>query len=371
MHSRKKMIKAIEEGQSVAQAAREAGVSRPTAYTWIARARSEGWESLHERSRRPRNCPHLTPAEQAAPLLAAKAAHPGWGAKKLLWYLEQRGQWAGQPAPFCLRTADRILARAGLTQRHSATVPPEPVRFEHAVPNDLWQMDFKGLGKPGLGYLPLSVLDDHSRYVLAFEPLDRQDTGSVFEQLWRLFGEYGLPRRILSDNGPCFAGAGTRGAWSGPCRLEVKLWLLGIETTHGRPYHPQTQGKVERFHRTIEAEASSRGLSLRAPDVPTARKVYPPLVELYNWQRPHEALAMQTPGLVYQASRRPRPAQMPAHELPEDAIKRKVCASGKICWRKQLVRVGSGLAGEWVQIEEQEHDWTVRFAEKIVARIEK
>lgn len=370
MHSRKKMIQAIADGQSIAQAAREAGVSRPTAYTWLKRSHQEGFQSLHEHSRRPQRHPHQTPDEQAAPLLRAKAAHPGWGAKKLLWWLEQQGR----PVPFCLRTADRILARAGLTNPRQAAAPAATVRFEQAAPNEMWQMDFKGLGKPSLGYLPLSVLDDHSRYVLAFEPLEHQTSEAVFEQLWRLFGEYGLPRRILSDNGPCFAGAGKTGAGtsslhSGPSRLEVKLWLLGIDTTHGRPYHPQTQGKVERFHRTIAIEADSRGQSLRAPDVTCARRIYAPLVELYNWSRPHEALAMQTPGMVYSASQRPRPAQMPTHELPESALKRKVCASGKICFGGQLVRVGSGLAGQWVQVEEQEQGWVVRFAGKIIAQI--
>lgn len=349
MHSRKQMIVAIQQGQSVAQAARAAGVSRPTAYHWLRQAQTQGLEHLHEGSRRPYTCPRTIPQSWVEPLLQAKATHPGWGAKKLLAYLAAKGQ----ALPFCTRTAHRLLARHGLTQPRGSAPAAAPTRFVQERPNALWQLDFKSLGKPSLGYWPLSVLDDHSRFALAFEPLPRQDGEAVFGLLWRLFAEYGLPERMLSDNGSCFAGTWTQ---HGPSRLEVKLWLLGIATTHGRPYHPQTQGKVERFHRTMGEEASSRGLSLRAADVPRARAVYAPLRELYNWVRPHEELEMQVPGAVYAPSLRLRPERLPVHEMPATAIKRKVWPNGCVSWRGQVVRVGKGLAGEWVQVQEAEHE---------------
>lgn len=126
-------------------------------------------------------------------------------------------------------------------------------RFERAECNQLWQLDFKAVHQSGqgrLGYWPLTVLDDCSRFCLRFEPLEYQRGGLVFEVLWALFGEVGLPEAILTDNGSCFSGT-----WGGgPNNLEVKLWRLGIRTIQGRPYHPQTQGKVERFHRTVNEE---------------------------------------------------------------------------------------------------------------------
>ena len=364
MNLRKKMIEAIENGQSVAEAAREAGVSRVTAYKWLRRAEQQGLDSLSEESRRPLESPRQAPQEAVEELLAAKARHPSFGAKKLCAWLQHQGR----PLPFGVRTADRLLARHGLTTPQSPCPPPATTRFVAPQPNALWQCDFKGLGRPALGYLPLSVLDDNSRFALAFEPLPFQTAQAVFGVLWRLFGEVGLPQRLLSDNGPCFASTWAGG---GPSQLEVKLWLLGIETTHGRPYHPQTQGKVERFHRTINFEAQSRGQSLRAPDVPSAAALYAPLVQLYNWERPHEELSMQTPGQVYSSSPRVRPATLPTHQVPEGALKRRVCAAGLVSWQGQRVRVGKALVGQWVEVEEHERQWLFRFANHVVTRLDK
>lgn len=364
MTSRKKMIQAIASGQSVAQAAREAGVSRVTAYQWLRRAGQQGLDALSEQSRRPLECPTQTPPQAVEALLAAKALHPSFGAKKLCAWLQNQGR----PLPFCVRTADRLLARNGLTTQRSAAPPPATTRFVAPAPNALWQSDFKGLGRPALGYLPLSVLDDNSRFALAFEPLPFQTAEAVFEVLWRLFGEFGLPDRLLSDNGPCFASTWSGG---GPSQLEVKLWLLGIETTHGRPYHPQTQGKVERFHRTINGEATSRGQSLRAPDVQSARVLYGPLVQSYNWVRPHEELEMKTPGEVYCASPRARPSTLPAHQVPEGVAKRRVCAAGLVSWQGEKVRVGKALVGQWVSVEEHEREWQFGFARHVVKRLAK
>lgn len=344
MEQRKRMLYRVEhEGLSVTEAAREAGVSRSTFYTWQARARQEGLAGLAEVSRRPHHSPGATADEVVQQVLSCKERYPAWGAKKIsarLW--PQPGS-----APVTVRTVDRILSRQGLTRTRTAS-PPAMQRFERAGSNDLWQMDFKGMGRPRHCYAPLSILDDHSRYALRFEPLEQQTAEAVWQVLWKLFGEVGLPQQILTDNGSCFAGT-----WGeGPTQLETRLWLLGIRTTQGRPYHPQTQGKVERFHRTMNDELAARGIALRQVDSTAARAVYAPLVHSYNWERPHEALEMRVPGTVYEPSDRERPPRLPDHELPERAVRRRVSIDGKVDYRGMTYHVGKGLRGQTVEVRE-------------------
>jgi transposase InsO family protein len=350
MQQRKQMVyRVLHEQCSVTQAACEAGVSRRTVYTWLERAQQHGLEHLAEVSRRPQHSPATIDASLVAAVLECKERFPAWGAKKIFSHL-----WPeAADAPMALRTVDRILARHGKTQPRTISAPPTVQRFERATCNELWQMDFKGMGKPRHNDAPLSILDDASRYCLRFEPLTNQTQDLVWQVLWQLFGEVGLPEAILTDNGSSFCGT-----WGiGPSLLETKLWLLGIRTTQGRPYHPQTQGKVERFHRTIAGELAARGVALRQEDCDTARAAYAPVLHSYNWERPHEALSMLVPGAIYVASTRVRPSTMPEHELPESAVKRKVSLDGldgKVRYGGQEVRVGKGLRGQTVELREDE-----------------
>lgn len=361
---RQQLVHRVQQKEcSITQAAREYGVSRPTVYEWLSRAnadeKADGLEALCDHSRRPGLSPHATPDEVVKALVDAKGRFPHWGAKKLLVEL-----WPDGKAPLSVRTADRILARHALVRSRNK---PEPwQRFERSECNQLWQMDFKGMHRSGqrrLGYWPLTVLDDCSRYCLRFEPLAQQQSDLVFEVLWHLFAEVGLPDALLTDNGTCFSGT-----WGdGPGRLEVKLWRLGIRTTQGRPYHPQTQGKVERFHRTIGEEL---GEALRQPSIEAAREVYAPVVRQYNWKRPHEALDMRVPGVVYVPSARSRPDRLPEHELSETAIKRKVHPNGDVSYKGRLARAGKGLAGETVEIREEDHAPAIYYAGVLVKQFE-
>jgi transposase InsO family protein len=351
MEQRKRMVYRVEhEGVSVTEAARQAGVSRATFYTWQSRARQEGLVGLEEASRRPHHSPGATADELVQQVLACKERYPAWGGKKIsAWLWPQPGE-----APVTVRTVDRILLRHGLTRTRTASPLAMPAlqRFERARSNELWQMDFKGMGRPRHCYAPLSILDDHSRYVFRFEPLEQQTQEAVWRELWGLFGEVGLPDQFLTDNGSCFAGT-----WGeGPTQLETRLWLLGIQTTQGRPYHPQTQGKVERFHRTMDEELAARGMALRQADIAAARAAYAPLVHIYNWERPHEALEMRVPGAVYEPSNRVRPLRLPEHELPEGAVKRRVSIEGKVDYRGMAYRVGKGLRGQTVEMREVQRE---------------
>ena len=347
----------LQEGATVSAAARRFGVSRPTVYLWLTRAQeSPDTGAVAPRSRRPHQSPRTTSDELVAQVLAAKAVDAAWGAKKIheiLWPAE-----AGVAAPLSVRTVDRILTRHGQTQPQ-APARPALQRFERETCNELWQMDFKGMGKPRASYFPLSVLDDHSRFCLCFEPVLDQTQAEVWTQLWRLFGEFGLPEAILTDNGSCFSGT-----WSQcPSGLEMQLWRLGIRTVQGRPYHPQTQGKVERFHRTVDVELAGRGQALRQPDLGRAKEVYDPMIYSYNWRRPHEALEMRVPGAVYVPSPRSRPARLPEHELPEQAIKRKVQVTGEVSYQGQIYRVSKALAGETLEVREAADGYVFYYAQ--------
>ena len=336
----------LSEGWSVSEACRDAGVSRATGHLWLDRAKAFGISGMSEVSKRPKRIPRQTDVSIEEPLLALKAQRPRWGAKKLLAKLWPDG------APICLRTADRILKRHGLVGTPGSPLA-EPRRFERPSPNDLWQMDFKGVGRSG--YEAFSVVDDCSRFCLCFRPLPDLRSQTTFEALWDIFGEFGMPDRLFSDNGAPFNSVKSQG----PTPLQAKLWLLGIPTSHGRPRHPQTQGKVERFHLTAEQEL---GPVLRLADMSTVREAMASFREDYNWERPHEAIGLKVPGSRYTASTRIRPGKMPKHEIPEGAVSRKVDSSGMIVYKSRYYRAGSGLAREYVELREGPEGLVMFFA---------
>ncbi len=346
---------------SVAQAAREMGVSRQSAHLWVARAKEAGIENLAQQSRRPHHIAHQTPEPIEAAVLEKKAAHRAWGAKKLhalLWPPE-----GAVEAPLCVRTVDRLLRRHGLTGKRSA--PPAAVgRFERGACNQLWQLDYKAMGE-SWHYAPLSVLDDHSRFCLGLVPVQAKTGEAAWEALWHLFGEFGLPDALLCDNGDGFNN--TRSA--GPTWLQARLWRLGVATTHGRARHPQTQGKVERFHKTLESELGQAGL--RKESRGAARQEFERFRQVYNWVRPHEAIGQRVPGSLYVASARPRPAQLPAPEIAPGATVRKVDSCGKISYRNQAYRPGRGLSGEWVEVREEEAGEALFYAGARIGSLER
>jgi transposase InsO family protein len=345
----------IEAEVSISDAARRYGVSRPTARLWVYRAREQGLAALAEEPKTPKTSPFATDHEIVLELLSAKAQRPYWGAKKLLAWRWPEG------APIALRTANRILSRSGLTVQ-ATSAQQEICRFERGACNELWQMDFKGLKFPRLGYEALSVIDDCSRFCLAFLPVANQSLECVWETLWNLFSDYGLPECILSDNGPAFRS----GATQLPSTLQARLWRLGVGTTHGRPWHPQTQGKVERFHRTAQLEL---GRDLRQPCAQTASLVYDAFRQRYNWERPHEALGLQTPGAVYQPSLRSRPDKLPEHEIPQGATSRKLDGWGNFGYKGKKYKLGRGLAHQRVELKDGLQDLEIRYCGILIGHL--
>lgn len=356
MESRKKLAFEVLEGRlSLSEACRQAGVTRKTGGKWVERAREVGVENLSELSRAPKTVRRKTETSVEDSLLELKASYPEWGARKLVVRLRKE---KGIELP--KRTADRILERNGLT---SPRRPQEPLqRFERDSCGSLLQMDFKGLPK-SCPYSLLTVLDDYGRFCLSFQPLKDKKVSSVWEALWRMFERHGLPDSMLMDNGDCWGSHGWKGSVT---KLEVKLMLLGIRPTHGRPYHPQTQGKVERFHRTAKLEV---GTGLVQPSVQQVEPILERFVDRYNWVRPHDALNGEVPGSRYAPFPRPRPNQLPTHHIPEGAESRSVDMCGRFSFKGTEYDIGQALYGQRVVLQPDELGIQVRFQGFVLAHL--
>lgn len=314
------------------------GISRKTGYKWLARyaagPRGHPEAELVDRSRRPHHHPAQTPPELEAAVLAVRAEHPAWGGRKIKAWLERRGLTAPSPS-----TITAILERNGLLDAPCDRPQRTWQRFEAAAPNDLWQLDFKGVVRLGAGEaFPLSVLDDHSRFAVGLFACPDQKQATVQAHVTSLFRRYGLPRRILTDNGPPWGPSRQYGITA----FEAWLIQLGIRVSHGRIYHPQTQGKVERFHGTLAAEV------LRGPqrlDQAACQQAFDHWRDCYNLERPHDALDLTVPVERYTPSPRPMPARLPEIIYgPGDAV-RMVKAHGVIAYRGRRYFVSRGLAG--------------------------
>jgi len=286
-----------------------------------------------------RTHPNQTPPEQERAILQVHDDFR-WGARKVHAYLCQRDR----PVP-CPSAVHKILRRHGRVATTVAAIPP--VRFQRSVPNHLWQMDFKGpLAQMTTRRYLLTVEDDHSRYLVALRLVPDQTMASVWRVLWPLWGEVGLPEAILSDNGFAPRGPAEHGlSW-----LEARLLRLRIRALHGRAYHPQTQGKVERAHETMERELLPR-LDWDQPEASVVAQLEHWRTEVYNAIRPHEALGNATPASHWYASERPRPAQLPAVVYPPEMETRKVMQRGEISWQGYELLVGAGLQGERVGVK--------------------
>jgi transposase InsO family protein len=319
----------------VTQAARDFGIARKTAYKWL--ALFDAQQSLDDRSRRPHRSPTRTPDQLEAAILAVRDQF-GWGPRKIAAYLRNQNR---PTVP--VRTAAAILRRHNRIAPKPATEVADQ-RFERSEPNHLWQVDFKGYVEVARKKVyPLTVLDDHSRFLLALGCGEDVTMARAWEILWDVFGEYGLPESILCDN--AFGSSGMGVSW-----FEGRLMRLGIRATHGRPYHPQTQGKVERLHGTLEAEVF--------PHLPRDdRAAFEAGLDrwrrgVYNVARPHEALGDLPPVCRWRVSERTRPDKLPVMEYQSGAVLRRVASVGEIRWRGSKVLAGNGLAGEWVRVEE-------------------
>ena len=339
---------------SLTQACRDFNISRKTGYKWLRRVRDQPQLTLNDQSRRPHSSPRRTPDRLEQQVLLVRRRF-GWGAPKIHAYLQPR-----LPQLPSIRTVHAILQRHHLLQPVQNTQPADQ-RFERGQPNDLWQLDFKGpLEIARQRVLPLSILDDHSRFLLALASCSNVAHATAWNVLWNVMADGGMPASLLCDNAFNARSAGC----CGTSHFDAMLIRLGIHPLHGRPYHPQTQGKVERFHGTLQRELWPRvrrdNLLHFQQDLDHWR------MEVYNVLRPHEALGQQPPICRWKPSPRKRPAGLPPLEYPSGSLLRKIAPMGTINFRNCRILVGKGLAGDHVRIEERDHDIGVFYAWKEV-----
>lgn len=330
---------ASQNNVGIAELCRRFNISRQTGYTWLSRVEADGSFDPHDRSRRPHASPWKTSDAVEVAILELRRSQPTWGGRKIAARLKALGFDRIPVAS----TITRILERHDLLGDTHRVRNVADKRFEYDRPNALWQMDFKGHFALENGRChPLTVLDDHSRYNMALRACANERGETVQDELTRMFRTYGLPERMLTDNGAPWGGQGR-----GLSKIETWLMRLDIHVMHGRPYHPQTQGKEERFHRTLKADV----LQFNVPkDLPTCQKVFDNFRRSYNFERPHEALDLMPPISRYQPSLRAFPESLPDVEYaPGDEV-RKVYSPGQLRFKGRCIIVGGGLTGQPVAI---------------------
>ena len=326
---------ALREGANRRELCRRFGISAKTGYALLARFACEGQAAYAARSSRPRNSPTRTAAPMEQAVVALRREHPCWGGRKIARRLSD----LGHPVVPTPSTITAILHRYGLISKEASLAAQHWQRFEHEAPNALWQMDFKGeFDTSQARCYPLTLLDDHSRFNLALHACANVSTACVQPQLAQAFGRYGLPLRINADNGSPWGSPRVPGR----SLSDLGVWLirLGIHLSHSAPYHPQTNGKIERFHRSLKAEVLS---ARKFADLPQAQLAFERWRAVYNQQRPHDALGLQTPAQHYQLSPRAFPPTLPPIEYPSEDTVVTVTWNGEARFRGRKLRLSSAL----------------------------
>jgi len=361
MDSRAEFTKlALVEGANVSALCRRFGISRKTGYKWLGRVAAGS--DVSDRSRRPHLSPERTASAIEDRVLELRHRHPTWGGRKLRHRLLDLGCEAVPAAS----TISGILRRHGLIDPDEALRHTAFQRFEHPMPNDLWQMDYKGHFAHGRGRChPLTVLDDHSRFSICLAACENERTQTVREQLTSRFRRYGLPLRINVDNGsPWGEGPGYRFTL-----LTVWLARLGIRVSHSRPYHPQTNGKDERFHRTLKADVIQGAVFA---DLDQCQRAFDHWRTIYNTERPHEAIDMAVPASRYRMSDRPFPEILPEPEYRPDDLVRKVQKNGDVHFKGRVLDLPKSLVGQRIGLRPTQTDgvWSIVFAAYPIAQVD-
>ncbi len=330
-------------------------ISRPTGYLWLQRYQALGIEGIAEQSRKPHHSPRRTASELERQVVQVRLRYPDWGARKLQVLLAREG------VALLRNTIHRILLRHDLVREEERRTPAVQ-RFERGQPNELWQMDFKGPKGWPQAVGPLSVLDDHSRYLIALAANGSTQGEPVREQLEEAFQRCGVPEEMLMDHGtPWWSTKSASG------RTHLSLWLMrqGIQLHWSGIRHPQTQGKVERFHGSLQRALERRGLPQQRTQT---------WLDAYRWEhnhvRPHEALGMQTPATLWRPSPRRYDPHPPRWEYPQGAWVLKVDCQGKLDIQGQKWKVSKALAGEWVRVVPVEQRMMVFYCTTLIRELD-
>ena len=366
MDLRLQLVRDYETGWfTVTELADSYRVSRKTAYKWIDRYDTGGRVALADRSRRPKACPHATPPPVIEAVLEARRRHPTWGAPKLLAWLARRDPVSAWPAS---STACALLHRAGLARTRHARRPPRrcaPRLRPPTAPNDLWTVDYKGEFRTGDAQwcYPLTLRDGASRFVLRIDALPAISSVATRERFTRAFRDFGLPRRIRSDNGTPFASTGLGGL----SRLAVWWLQLGIAPERIWPGHPEQNGAHEQFHAVLKADTARPP----AATVRAQQQRFHRFRAEYNDERPHQALANGTPAARYQASPRTLPPQLPPFDYAGHFDVRRVGSNGCVVWHQEPIFLTKALATHAVGFEETADGlWTIHVGPLRIARFD-
>lgn len=363
MSQRKAFIEQAKvDGANISALCRMFGISRKTGYKWLERERQEGLNGLEDRSRRPHRSPRKTKEIMEGHVLAVRQEHKTWGGRKIRKVLENAG-YSDLPAA---STITVILRRNQQIDPQEAKKHKPMQRFEYTQPNELWQMDFKGyfaLERGGYCH-PLTIIDDHSRFLIGLRACPNQRYQTVQSQLIELFRQFGLPDRMLMDNGS---------PWGNDHETPYTIlgaWLLRLDVaiSHGRSYHPQTQGKDERLNRTLLEEVI---MQYKLGDLEESQLAFNDWWYTYNFVRPHEALELNTPSSRYKPSSRVYPEYLPPILYRSDDIVRKVDTSGRIYFHNHKFRIGKAFRHQPVAIRptEKDGDFQVFYCQQKVAQI--
>jgi transposase InsO family protein len=344
--------RALVKNESFKQLCHEYKITRKTGYRLLKRYQEEGASGLLPRSKKPLSSPYKTNPKIEEAIVNTRLKQPTWGPRKILKYLSNNGM-NNLPA---YSTTNSILKRYNLIAIEESLKRQKLIRFEREHPNDLWQMDFKGkfqlLTKQTC--YPLTIIDDYSRFSLSIKACKNEQNLTVKKQLIHVFENYGLPDQFNVDNG---------NPWGNSKLLPhtaLTVWLmqLGVRVTHSRPRHPQTNGKCERFHRTLKGDLISRQ-PMRT--ISHAQNLFDKWRHHYNHERPHEGIGMEVPVTRYKASKKQMPSKLPSIEYSDDAILRRARGNGYICYNNKEYLIGEAFKGNLIEIKHDEIDRCIKL----------
>lgn len=351
-------VLAVQEREdSFAALCRRFGISRNAGYEWLGRYEAEaaGVAGLMDRSRAPHTHPQAVTDVIAERCLDVRREHQTWGPVKVRAWLMRRDPQVAWPAA---STIGELFDREGLTVKRKLRrrSPPSSAPFAAcASANDVWCTDFKGWFRTGDGARcePLTLCDAHSRYLLRCQAVRRTNHEHVWPVLEAAFREFGLPRRLRSDNGPPFASRGPGGL----SKLSVKVIKAGVVPERIEPGKPQQNGRLERFHLTLlQDTANPPASSLRLQ-----LDRFHAFQRLYNEERPHQALDDDTPAEHYTPSPRRFDGMLREPEYSSDDTVKRVRHNGEIRWQGDTIYISEALVGEPIALREGDRGWTVRY----------
>ena len=339
--TREGFVLAAKRSSNFSALCREYGITRRTGYKWVRRATEdwkEGADRFANRSTTPKHKANKTSADTEERILRVRAENPAWGGKTIRKVLED----SGCEALPCAKTCSNILKRNGCIDPEESAKHKPYQRFEREACNQLWQTDFKGDFQllDGSRCFPLTILDDHSRFSVMIDA--KPSTLGVKESFRQAFLSFGMPEAVLSDNGSQFAGF--RGGYT-----SFERWLMDHEILpiHGRIMHPQTQGKIERFHRTMNQELLK---NTRFADLNDADMQLQNWRRKYNEVRPHEALGMKPPAQVYIPSTRLYTDVVARYDYDGSCQVYKVNNWGYLRWASSRIYLSETMANAYLEI---------------------